>query len=110
MKRFLMLIGLVLFVPLTIYAGQIYGNLRDPSGQPIQEKITVEIKCGVKVFTGQTDAYGSYRVYAAEKGRCTFKVVYQGQDASFDVYSYDDPVRYDFDLVSEKGRYTLRRR
>src|SRR5262245_36105514 len=110
MKRLLMLIGLVLFVPLTIYAGQIYGNLRGPNGQPIQKDLAVEIKCGEKVVTGLTDAYGSYRVYAAEKGRCTFKVVYQGQDVPFDVYSYDDPVRYDFDLVIENGRYTLRRR
>jgi hypothetical protein len=109
MKRFLMLILLMMLVPLVIYAGQVYGSLLE-NGQPVPEGTEVVISCGGRTIAGRTDKDGSYRVYAGENGKCTFKVVHKRQEVLYDIYSYTKPVRYDFDLVLENNRYILRRR
>jgi hypothetical protein len=99
----------MLFFPRTVWAGQVYGSIEE-NGRPVREATEIEINCGGRPFKGQTDKYGSYRVHAAEKGKCSFKITHNNQEVTTEVYSYDNPVRYDFELVVDRGRYTLRRK
>ena len=109
MKKVNPLILLVLLLPLYVYAAQIYGGLKE-DGRAVPEKTRIEVICNGKTYAGVTDGYGAYSVYAPEKGKCVFKVYHKGQAPIFDLYSYDNPVRYDFDLVLVNGQYTLRRK
>jgi len=109
MKKVNTLILPVLLLPLSVYAAQVYGRLKE-DGRAIPAKVKIEVVCNGQTYTGETDSYGSYSVYASVKGRCVFKVYYKGQSPTFELYSYDNPVRYDFDLVLQNGQYTLRRK
>jgi len=112
----------VLFVSLTAFllfraafAGQIYGILRDGE-QSVAEGVVIEMiysdKSGEKRYAAKTDKYGSYKVYAPISGRFWLRVYYAGDwSQPYQVSSYDDPVRYDFDLVRQSdGKYVLKRR
>lgn len=111
MKRISTVLVLLLWLPIVAFGSQIYGNLRmnNDSVQGVQ----VRIKCDGAEYVGQTDAYGSYRVPvgSAKAKDCKFSVSYNGRwSGDFAVYAYDDPVRYDFDLVETNGSIALRRR
>ena len=104
----LLLLSIVLF-PTVAYGGQIFGTLT-VDNRPVGKDVTVIIECGATNGKGQTDAYGSYKVFVP-KGKCTLKVIYGGQELLFALYSYDDPVRYDFSIVRQSnGSLTLQRR
>ena len=100
---------LMILFPSMIQAGEIYGTLRE-GGKAVAKGIKIEVISPAKTYTVQTDAYGSYRLYVGEKGKCTFKVSYKNQEPSFVIYSYDKSTRYDMSLESKDGKYTLRRK
>jgi hypothetical protein len=106
-----MRIGVCLFLALLIgspsraHAGNIYGSVW-LDGRPVQGA-QIQITCS-SPHTAQTDNSGSYRVFVQEKGRCVFHVDYAGHSGQADVASYDNPVKYDFDLVLQDGNYVLR--
>ena len=110
MKKVALMItsALLLLLPVTAYAAQIFGSLKE-DGRPVSAKVRFEVVCGAQKYAGETDGYGAYSINTA-RGKCTFKVYYKGQAPSFDVYSYDNAVRYDFDLVNQNGQYILRRK
>lgn len=109
MKKVNILILLALLLPFSVYAAQIYGSLKE-DGRAVPNNTRVEVICNGRTYAGATDGYGAYSVYASDKGRCVIKVYYKNQAPTFDLYSYDNPVRYDFDLVLINGQYTLRRK
>ena len=90
-------------------AGEVYGTLRD-GGKTVSKGIKVEIVTPKKTYSTVTDAYGSFRMYVVEKGKCTFKVYYKNQTPSFDLYSYDKSTRYDMTLETKDGKYSLKRK
>lgn len=104
----LYLIPMILFSSITL-AGEIYGTLRE-GGKVVKKGIKIEIITPKKTYTTQTDAYGSYRLYIVEKGKCTLKVYYNDQSPTFDVYSYDKSTRYDMSMESKDGKYSLKRK
>jgi|SRR5262249_12407983 len=110
MKTLAILVFLIFLFPIIAFAAQIYGSLTE-GGQPVRG-VKVVIKCSSdQSYTGDTDNNGSYSVYVRENGRCSFTVYYQNQTATADVYSYNDPVRYNFELVRQpNGQYILQRR
>ncbi len=109
MKKSSILILIVMLLPLTVCAAQVYGSLKI-NGQPLQQGVLVEVFCdGKKSAEGRTDQYGGYNLYVGNKGKCIFKVNYSN-GPTHEVYSYDNPARYDFDLVNVNGQYELRRR
>lgn len=109
MRKLTVLIAIVALLSATVYAAQVYGSLRE-NNQPVGANVRVEVNCNGNVHAANTDASGAYNIFAGETGKCTLKVSYKGHDVVTDVYSYANPVRYDFDLVFENGRYILRRR
>ncbi|MBI4876507.1 MAG: carboxypeptidase regulatory-like domain-containing protein [Acidobacteria bacterium] len=90
------------------YAGHIFGALRE-SGQPVRGAEVV-VTCGPNRYPSKTESDGSYRLFAKETTRCSLQVNYKGQSPRAEIFSYNEPTRYDFDLVWEQGRLTLRRR
>lgn len=98
MRTLYSLVMLMCLLPPFAYAGQIYGSLKHQD-RSVGPRVRVEINCRGRSHTGETDHYGSYRIYAPEKGKCLLTVHYRGSRADFDIYSYEDPVRYDFELL-----------
>jgi hypothetical protein len=104
----LFLVPFIIFSSMTL-AGEMFGTLRE-GGKAVTKGIKVEIVILEKTYTGETDAYGSYRLFVVEKGKCTFKVYYNKQTPSFEVYSYDKSTRYDMSLETKDGIYLLKRK
>ncbi len=96
-------------LPTIVLAGEIYGSLRE-GGKAVAKGTKIEIVTPKKTYSTQTDAYGSYRLYVVEKGKCTLKVSYKDQTPSFELYSYERSTRYDMSLESKDGKYSLRRK
>jgi hypothetical protein len=87
------------------FAGEIYGTIRE-SGSPVKGA-SVAVECGNIPYPTQTDNYGSYRVFVPVNGKCSLTVTYREVTSrGFSVFSYTDPVRYEF----EWNRGQLRRR
>ena len=109
MKRASMLLLIILtFTPLA-FAGKIYGSISE-GGKPVGQNVKVEVTCGANNYAAQTDAYGSFKFFVPDKGKCTLKVNYQGQVPSFEINSYDGSVQYDLILEKSGAQYTLRRK
>ncbi len=113
--KFALLIPVVL--PSLTWGGLIEGTLFK-NGQPVADReirIHCEstVRCFIK-FEGDenkcgTNPEGDFSFYVDQPGICTFEVVALG--LKHRIYSYQDPVRYDFDLVKQPdSRYLLRRR
>ena len=110
MKAIRIVLPLALLVPAPAFAGNIFGNLRE-GGRSVGQGVQVQVTCGsVHPPPTMTDQYGAYSL-AVPGGKCALSVGYKGRTTpSFAIVSSDDPARYDFDLVSENGRYVLKRR
>ena len=91
------------------FAGKIYGSLAE-GGKPVAQGVKVEVTCGSNSYSAQTDAYGSFRLFVSDKGKCTLKVYYQQQTPSTEINSYEGSVQYDLILEKKEGQYTLRRK
>ena len=91
------------------FAGKITGSITE-GGKPVAKNVTVEVTCGSATVSAQTDEYGAFSLFAAEKGKCTLKLTYQGQTPSFEITSYDTSVQYDLVLEKVDGKYTLKRK
>ena len=109
MKRASMLVLLILGFTSLAFAGKIYGSIAE-GGKPVGQGMKVEVTCGGNNHAAQTDAYGSFKLFVPDKGKCTLKVSYQGQTPSFEINSYDGSVQYDLILEKTGGQYTLRRK
>ena len=110
MKRIPILLVLFLCLSMVAFGAQIYGSLRINNAS-VGGDVLVRIQCAEGTYDGRTDGYGSYNVPLRQSSRCELLVYYSGQwSQSFEVYPYEDPVRYDFDLVPQNGTIVLRRR
>jgi len=78
--------------PVDAHAAQIYGKVNKGGAL-----IRVTCKSGDSAET-RADGEGSYQVFIAKTGPCTLSLPEQG-GAQATVYSYDQPARYDFDVI-----------
>lgn len=93
----------------TVHAGEIYGTVTD-GGKPVPAGVKVEIKVAGKVYAGETDKFGSYRIVVKEKGKGTLTVHHGGQSPSLGLFSYDKSTRYDWILVTKDSTLSIRRK
>ena len=89
--------------------GEIFGTLRE-NDKTVAKGLKVEIVTPAKTYVAATDAFGSYRLFVTEKGKCTLKVYYKDTTASFNLYSYDKSTRYDLSIETKDGKYFLKRK
>ena len=110
MKRALLVLAFfAIFSCSQVWAGQIYGTLRE-SDRPIAN-VKIEVVCGNNTYSAVTDNSGLYRLFAKDTGRCVARAYYQNQAPQTGIDSYPNPAHYDFDLVRlPNGQYELRRR
>jgi hypothetical protein len=105
MKAIVTLLGL----SVVAQAGPIYGALH--SGNQPAANAEVRITCpGNHVYPVRTGPDGSYRLRVNETGRCGFDVSFAGKSGHADIFSYNDPVKYDFDLITAGPGYALKPR
>lgn len=104
----IMVLALVL-VASRAAAGEVYGTITD-AGKPVAEGLKVEITVADKVYNGETDKFGSYRVFVKEKGKCTLIVHVKEQLPSAELVSYGKSSRYDWILETKEGKLSLRRK
>ena len=109
MRAMTFVLFLIFLFPTLAYTGQIFGSLSD-GRKSVGQRVPVEVACGSSPYRAKTDRYGSYSIYSPKKGKCTLTVHYKGQSAEHTIYSYDDPVRYDFELIQSGEGYKLKRR
>ena len=109
MKRAILLVFVILGMAVAAYAGKVYGSVSE-GGKPVAQGVKVEVTCGTKNYAAQTDAYGAFKLFVPDKGKCTLKVNYQGQAPSFEINSYEGSVQYDLILEKQGAQYTLRRK
>ena len=110
MIKYSILFLILLLVSTSItFAGEVFGTLRE-DGKAVAKGIKVEVVSPKKTYATVTDAYGSYRLFVVEKGKCTLKIYYKDQTPSFELYSYDKSTRYDMSIESKEGKYLLKRK
>jgi hypothetical protein len=93
-------------------ADVIYGSIRFGDGRPANGA-HLEIRCsGEYVYTGIVQSGGGYKIYVREQGSCTLRVLIGSPEVTprAKVHSYDEPVRYDFEIVGGPHGYGLARR
>ncbi len=90
-------------------AGEVYGTITDGS-KPIAAGVKVEIGASDKVYTAQTDKFGSYRIFVKEKGKCTLTVHFKEHTPTVELFSYAKSTRYDWILETKEGKLSLRRK
>lgn len=111
MIRITLMLQIMFLVPSLANAGEIYGNIKQKGGAPVQ-KATVEIMVNQKtVGSTTTDKHGSYRIYVKETGRCTLKIRFDDQFPTVEVYSSKSSTQYNLILEKkDEGSYSLRRK
>ena len=109
MRRACLLLLLVLGFTAVAFAGKVYGSITE-AGKAVGQNVKVEVTCGSNNYSAQTDAYGSFKLFVPDKGKCTLKVTYQGQTPSIEISSYEGSVQYDLILEKQGAQYALRRK
>lgn len=92
-----------------VFAGEVYGTITE-GGKPVAEGLKVEISVSEKVYNGETDKFGSYRIFVKEKGKCTLTVHIKDQSPSIELFSYGKSRRYDWILERKDGTLLLQRK
>jgi len=100
--------AVVLLAPLTGRAAQVYGTLFK-GGRPLAgASVAVACESGDHA-EARTDGHGAYRLFVGHTGRCTMSVAdHSGARAA--IYSFDEPVRFDFAVVPAGSGFKLRKR
>jgi hypothetical protein len=96
---------LFLGLPSPARAGQVYGTIFHDN-QPLAG-VEVKLLCPGQQANGSTDNAGTYRLFVKVNGSCVIVLEPNGRNAAGQVYSYDRPTSYDFDLIEQKGRWVL---
>jgi hypothetical protein len=87
----------------------VYGTITQ-GDKPVAAGVKVEISISGKLYTAETDKFGSYRVPVKEKGKCTITIHVTQGEASAGLYAYDKATRYDWVLQVTDGELSLRRK
>jgi hypothetical protein len=107
-SRFLFALAL-LGLPGRACAGNVYGTLW-AEGRPAGAGYTIAITCGKTIYKPVTQTDGSYRIFIHEKGACSAQITYGGQALTATIVSYDDPIKYDLEILKQNNTFILRKK
>ena len=88
---------LLLAWPLDARAAQIYGSVYE-GGRGLSGQVVRVVCDSGDRDEKKTDGKGGYRLFVKRTGKCTLSLPGKG-GASAAIYSFDEPVRFDFDVV-----------
>ena len=108
MKSLIFLV-IITFTASMALAGEIYGTIVD-AGRPIPAGVKIEIAAAGKTYTGETDKFGSYHIFAGDRGKCQLTVHYKDQKPAVDIFSYERATRYDWIVETTNGKLALKRK
>ena len=108
MKRAILLIFLIVCLSSFGFAGNVHGTITE-NGKPLPQGVKVEVACGSNNTAATTDAYGAYKMFVADKGKCTLKLSYGGQSPSLEITSFDGAIEYNLLVEKQGDKYTLKR-
>jgi hypothetical protein len=108
MRRFCFSVWSFALLATPLAAGQIYGTLRE-GGRGVAARIEI-VPEGKSPIPVTTSANGAYSVSVPDPGRCWLRVYYTKPVAPVAIFSYAEPVKYDFDLIPAGNGYSLQRR
>jgi hypothetical protein len=108
MKALIFLMFFLLSVSFAL-AGEIFGTITDAE-KPVAAGVKVEVAIAGNTYAGETDKFGTYHVFAQDKGKGTLKVSYKDQALAADIFSYDKATRYDWTIESAGGKMSLKRK
>jgi hypothetical protein len=100
---------LVLAMASAAVAGEIYGTVVE-SGKPVPAGTKMEVDVAGKTFAGETDKFGTYHIFVAEKGKGTLTANYKDQKLTAEIFSYERATRYDWTVEVVDGKMVLKRR
>jgi hypothetical protein len=100
---------IIFFATSVAVAGEIYGTIVD-AGKPVPAGVKVEVTVAGKNFTAETDKFGTYHVFASEKGKGTLTADYKDQKPVADIFSYEKATRYDWTVETVDGKVSLKRK
>ncbi len=103
------LLAFLFFSASLALAGEIYGTIVD-ADKPVPAGVKIEVTAAGNSYTGETDKFGTYHVYAKDKGKCRLTVHYKGQQPAADIFSYEKATRYDWTVETADGKLTLKRK
>jgi len=109
MRSLILTLFVLLLFTVVAPAGELYGTITDGT-RPIAAGVKVTIGVSEKVYSVETDKFGSYRVLVKEKEKCVLTVHLKDQTASADLFSYDRSTRYDWILEVRNDKALLRRK
>jgi len=92
-----------------LLGGELFGTITE-GNKPVAAGVKIEIAASGKLYTGETDKFGAYRIVVKEKGKCTMMVRIRDQSPSAEMFSYDRSARYDWILQPKDGKLSLRRK
>lgn len=95
----------VLAFPPEAVAATIFGAIQQ-GNQPVADALVVLVCGGTEAARTTTNAKGIYRLTTDRIGRCSLQV----RGGSAEVGVYQDPTRYDFEIVGSGGQPRLNRR
>jgi hypothetical protein len=96
-------------IALAAQAGEVYGTIVE-NGKPIPAGAKIEITAAGKSFAGETDKFGSYHIFVAEKGKSVLTLAYKDQKPTAEVFSYEKSTRYDWTVETADGKLVLKRK
>jgi len=105
----LIVVACCLWMAAAALAGEIYGTISE-AGKPLPAGVKMEITAGQKTYTGETDKFGSYRVFVQEKGKCTLTVLYKDLKLTAAIFSYEKATRYDWTVETVDNKPALKRK
>jgi len=105
----LIVVAFSLIMASAALAGEIFGTISE-AGKPVPAGIKVEVTAGDKTYTGETDKFGTYHVFAQDKGKCTLTVHYNDQKPAASIFSYEKATRYDWTVETIDSKLTLKRK
>jgi len=107
MKKLIMFILVLCFIPVLTFAGEIYGTIKGDDGKPMTGQV-VQIKLNEKIMASDTtDVNGYFTITIKEVGKFKLEIAaYKG--TSFDVFSSNKSTRYNLLLHKEGDKWILK--
>jgi hypothetical protein len=107
MKTARILFLILLFIPILVHSGEIYGTIKGDGGKPMTKQVIQIIQNEIVVASDTTDMNGYFTIAVKEVGKLKLEIVgYKG--VSLDVFSTNKSTRYNLTLNKAGDKWILK--
>jgi hypothetical protein len=110
MKTVFVVLCLVVLTCSLTQAGMIYGVVK-VQAKHVGAGVKIEVlSAGAVTDSARTDTNGTYQLVIKTQGKISLRVIYEGKTTPpIEIYTYDQPARYNLILEAKDGAYMVRR-